>query len=387
VILKVSGARGEAETSIPVPSAAQRVLTMPHWLGTILFVLAIGLGVGMISIVGAAARDSTLPPGAPVTPDAQRRGRRAMVVAAVIVVAVFYGAFAWWDADASNYAAVTTFFKPPKLLVKLVGSNQLEIQPSPSDEDWIRMVGVRKLIPDHGHLMHLFLVRTPGLDQVWHLHPSKTANGTFVEKLPSMEPGHFEVFADVVDKSGFPWTLVGSIDLPKIAGRPMTGDDSGGSAPLIAEGTDSRTDVLADGTRVIWQRDDSLLAHRPTVLQFIVEDREGKPATDLEPYMGMAAHAAIVKSDLSVFAHIHPSGSVPMASLMMVNTTGSAQASMPGMSMPMNMPGMKMEMPADHVSPQISIPYGFPTTGRYRIFLQFNRSGHIDTASFTTDVK
>jgi hypothetical protein len=167
----------------------------------------------------------------------------------------------------------------------------------------------------------------------------------------------------------------------------MTGDDSGGSAPLIAEGTDSRTDVLADGTRVIWQRDDSLLAHRPTVLQFIVEDREGKPATDLEPYMGMAAHAAIVKSDLSVFAHIHPSGSVPMASLMMVNTTGSAQASMPGMSMPMNMPAMKMEMPADHVSPQISIPYGFPTAGRYRIFLQFNRAGHIDTASFTTDVK
>ncbi len=44
------------------------------------------------------------------------------------------------------------------------------------------------------------------------------------------------------------------------------------------------------------------------------------PRTDLEPYMGMAAHAEIISSDLQVFAHIHPSGSVPMASLMMAST-------------------------------------------------------------------
>ena len=43
------------------------------------------------------------------------------------------------------------------------------------------------------------------------------------------------------------------------------------------------------------------------------------PASDLEPYMGMAAHAEIIRDDLSVFAHIHPSGSVPMASMMMAS--------------------------------------------------------------------
>ena len=40
--------------------------------------------------------------------------------------------------------------------------------------------------------------------------------------------------------------------------------------------------------------------------------------------MGMTAHAEIVRSDCSVFAHIHPTGSVPMASFEL------AQASLPG---------------------------------------------------------
>ncbi|MGC2401676.1 MAG: hypothetical protein WA510_17910 [Acidobacteriaceae bacterium] len=51
-------------------------------------------------------------------------------------------------------------------------------------------------------------------------------------------------------------------------------------------------------------------------LRFRVEDAQHKPANDLEPYMGMAGHAELVKSDFSVFAHIHAAGSVPMASLM-----------------------------------------------------------------------
>ena len=67
------------------------------------------------------------------------------------------------------------------------------------------------------------------------------------------------------------------------------------------------------------------------ILRFEVQDQNGKPATDVEPYMGMAAHAEIVSSDLQVFAHIHPSGSVPMAALMMVSSNSSD--SMAGMNM------------------------------------------------------
>ena len=46
-----------------------------------------------------------------------------------------------------------------------------------------------------------------------------------------------------------------------------------------------------------------------------------------------------------------------------------------------------MKMPTEKVSPELSMPYGFPKPGLYRIFLQFKRAGRIETASFDTHVK
>jgi hypothetical protein len=39
-----------------------------------------------------------------------------------------------------------------------------------------------------------------------------------------------------------------------------------------------------------------------------------------------------------------------------------------------------------NTSPNLSMPYGFPKPGRYRIFLQFKRAGKIETAYFDTAV-
>jgi hypothetical protein len=258
------------------------------------------------------------------------------------------------------------------------------------------------IVPDHGHLMHLFLVRTPALDRIWHLHPARQPDGSFVDALPSLEPGRYAVFADIVSQTGFPWTLVGSIDLPQVNGTPLSGDDCGGEAPALTPALDSTVDVLSDGTRVVWHRDGAALrANAPMILRFEVQDQNGKPATDVERYMGMAAHAEIMSSDLQVFAHIHPSGSVPMASLMMVSSKSDGTAKpMQGMDMSgpamnmsdpsMNMSGMNtsMNMSASTapLSPELSMPYGFPTPGHYRIFLQFKRANKIETAHFDTVV-
>jgi len=48
---------------------------------------------------------------------------------------------------------------------------------------------------------------------------------------------------------------------------------------------------------------------------FRVEDTDGHPANDLELYMGMPGHAVFIRRDLRVFAHVHPSGSAPMAAI------------------------------------------------------------------------
>jgi hypothetical protein len=107
--------------------------------------------------------------------------------------------------------------------------------------------------------------------------------------------------------------------------------------------------------------------------------------------MGMAAHAEIIRSDASVFAHVHPAGSVAMAAidLAQMQTPGSAQAgqpdgmgSMPAMNMSTNMSMANMPGMSSTVDPAISFPYGFPKPGFYRIFVQIKRAGHVETAVF-----
>ena len=194
--------------------------------------------------------------------------------------------------------------------------------------------------------------------------------------MPAVEAGHYQVFADIVDKYGFPWTLVGTIDMPNVSGLPMSGDDSAGTATALTPTSDTTTSLLADGTEVIWKRDRApLKANVPMILEFEVKDKNGAPAGDLEPYMGMAAHAEIIRDDLSVFAHIHPSGSVSMASLMMASADTASASSM-----------ADMKLPTEKIAPELSMPYGFPKPGEYRIFLQFKRADRIETASFDARV-
>ena len=102
-------------------------------------------------------------------------------------------------------------------------------------------------------------------------------------------------------------------------------------------------------------------------LRFRLVDAQGMDAKDVELYMGMQGHAAFVKDDGSVFAHVHPSGSVPAAAM--------------GLAMPDNPHAMHMQ-PHSGLPARVAFPYGLPKPGDYRIFVQMKRGGEIMTGIF-----
>jgi hypothetical protein len=114
--------------------------------------------------------------------------------------------------------------------------------------------------------------------------------------------------------------------------------------------------------------------------RFEVEDKNGKPLASLEPYMGMAGHAEFVSRDMTVFAHVHPAGSISMAALEL--TRGSA--GMSAMSPDTAAPGMAMAY--GPLPPEVSFPYGFPKPGEYRIFVQVRTAAGVQTAAFDAHV-
>jgi hypothetical protein len=377
VRMEVSGASGKAEMAVPVPAYAQRTLAMQKTTGAMLALFMAFLALSLISIFGAAARASQLEPGVEISRAQRGRGRIAMTVSAVAVVGVLFLGDLWWT-SLSTANASGTVYKAPPVEVSVVNGSELILKMGHSLwHEQRKAMEIDKIIPDHGHLMHLFLVRMPEMDDFYHLHPEGSAAGTFTEALPPVAGGSYAVFADIVREEGFPDTMTAKIDLPaRDKGRPLTGDDSSAAAGKISTvGTSTTTATLGADEHMEWVLDGRpLQALRPMLLGFRVLDKNGGAATDLEPYMGMAGHLVIVRHDFGVFAHVHPAGSVPMAALMLLEKQGGPGGDSMG------------KMGHERMTNEITFPFGFPQAGDYRLFLQVKRAGHVETAVFDAHV-
>src|SRR5205823_7370848 len=95
--------------------------------------------------------------------------------------------------------------------------------------DWAVSRKIDDFLPDHGHLMHLYVIRVPEFDRVCHLHPDMTSSGVFTHYLPPMPSGRYKLYGDVVHRTGFPETMVSELSIPSaLAGAPLSGDDAAG---------------------------------------------------------------------------------------------------------------------------------------------------------------
>jgi hypothetical protein len=375
VRIAVKGPDGEGVAQVPVAATPSQVLRMRKGLGVVLVGLGLFLFAGAISLVGAAMRESTLPPGE--LPDDRRRtrARNATVMAAVLLAFALWGGKSWWDSVDAH--AQESIFKPFKVrTVASLDAGRPVLEMKIADErskDWT------PLMPDHGKLVHLFLLREPGLDAFAHLHPLSDGKDSFRTALPPLPPGSYRVYADVVHESGFAQTLVDTVKIPAGQEGPAADPDDSWRAttPLTRPLLGPKLSLLEDGSTMLWHQE-PLVADREATLRFEVRTSDGQPVA-LEPYMGMLSHAVISRDDGRVFIHLHPMGSINMAAQ---QAFARKELEVGG-----GKTGMDHSAHAQHAAASVvSFPYAFPQPGRYRIWVQVKRAGRVLTGVFDTEV-
>ena len=385
VQVTVEGDAGTGTALVPVMAVATRRLALQRSLGAGLLAFGVFLCVGAVALIGAAVRESGLEPGA--DPDRRRtwRARVAMGVSAAVIAAALLGGRAWWNAVDAAYRS--GLYQPPHATATVGaegGGHVLRL--AIDDTSW---TNPRRqwtpLVPDHGHLMHLFLVRDSTLGAFAHLHPLPLDSTTFDAAVPPLAAGRYRVYADIVHESGFAQTLVATVDLGTPTGtwRPSDPDDA-----WTGNGKGERGNVadLADGSTMIWDRSAApIVVDQEAPLHFVVTDPRGRPAT-LEPYMGMAGHAMLTRTDGAVFVHLHPAGSVSLAAL------ETFQLRQPGDTIRGALAKRLTTMPMGSGekgavrSGEVTFPYAFPQPGPYRIWVQVKRNGRILTGVFDANV-
>jgi hypothetical protein len=281
-----------------------------------------------------------------------------MGATAALVILILWGGDRWWSAEASDFAG--DLYRPLQMTASIVNKSLVLTLANPA---WSVPRKIDDFLPDHGHLMHLYMIRQPDAARVWHLHPEMTASGVFTLALPPIPAGQYQLYGDVVHRYGLAETMVASLTVPQdLAGTPLGGDDAAG---VRGESP--------DGAHILWDRDQApLKARQASIFKFRLVDRDGAPVRDAELYMGMLGHAAFLKNDGTAFAHVHPSGSVPMAALTLANPAPGEDHSMH------HRPGLP---------PEADFPYGFPTPGDYRVIVQMKHGGVIETGIFDAKVE
>ena len=405
VDVNVAGTRGGGTVIVPVNAVATNTRGMSRTMAAILIVLAVMLFVGAVRIAGAIFGQSLLRPGE--TPDAGRvlRGRIAMGATAALFLLALWGGTKWWNFKEWEYRN-KILYRPGGLIANVVeGTNQnllvLHISYPEDPEESKTSDQSPELIPDHGKLMHLFLVREPDLKVFAHLHPVKRTWDKFEVALPPLPAGHYAVYADITHETAFSETLTTKVDLPAPTSRVMKFWGVTGSAtdqicgamsvraappegfPVWPDRDDSwhvdrdsgarsgkNIARVSDGRSIVWLPPGDLVENRDLSLRFQLMDANGH-AENLEPYIGMFGHAAVRRDDGTVFAHIHPSGTFSMAAQEYFAGTNEVHA---------------QASAAKPVS-EVSFPFAFPNPGVYHLWVQLKSGGKAYTGVFEAVVK
>lgn len=383
VYVTVDGRRGSGTAIVPVSSFATGRLSLSRGLGAVLVVLGVILFAGLITIVRAASGEALLEPGQTITPAARRRARTISIVFVPVLGVLVLGGARWWDAVDGDYKR--TMYRPPALTPELRADGGGRILALRVHDTAQFHTLYAPVIPDHGKMMHLFVVSEGDHRYLAHLHPIEIDSLHFQTSVPWLPAGRYRLFGDIVLANGLSVTVTAPLEMTEAAhaGAPSDADDSWAdiaNPPVAAAGASSSLGV---GYRIFWTGPNSIAPGSPVDLRFEVRDSAGA-VPSLEPYLGMAAHAVVVRSDDSVFIHLHPMGTVATAA----QTTFAVRDR--GDTLPGGRPRFVAGDTASMVMSmdgRLSFPYEFPSPGRYRIWVQVKPDKQVLTAAFDIDVR
>jgi hypothetical protein len=185
---------------------------------------------------------------------------------------------------------------------------------------------------EHEKRLHLIAVRRD-FTGFQHVHPELGERGVWDTRL-DLTPGQWRLFADFQASRGPALTLGADLAVPGDY-RP---DQSSG---------ESRT-AKVDGYTVTL--DGNLTPGSDAKLRLSVH-KDGRPVTDLQPYLGAYGHLVALREGDLAYLHVHPDG---------VPGDGSTE------------PG-----------PDVVFYAAVPSPGGYRLYLDFKHQGVVHTAAFT----
>lgn len=184
---------------------------------------------------------------------------------------------------------------------------------------------------EHERRLHLIVVRRD-FTGFQHVHPVLAANGTWTTDV-DLTPGQWRVFADFKPAGGEALTLGADLSVP--------GQVTGSPEPATTRVAN------VDGYTVTISGD--LAAGEHSMLRLTVT-KDGRPVTDLQPYLGAYGHLVALRAGDLAYLHVHPDGE----------------------------PGDGTTAPG----PEVVFGAEVPSEGRYHLYLDFKHDDVVRTAAF-----
>lgn len=266
--------------------------------------------------------------------DLKKRTLRALVVAAVLIVSVFWinRALSRRAARPAGRISAVTVVDDPKSPTLRFAIDQALANRDPKLPSLVGRLQVKSLV----------LVRTGDLGAIARLHPVARDSLRLESALPPLPAGEYHVFADVMSSGGVSGLLVESV---RIAGGMRRWHATDPLDAMFAGGGVGTPFRFEDGATLVWLgAADKRHAGEDAGLHFVLRDAGGRPQLTGSA-TGAGAQAVLVRNDGSSYMQLD-------------------------------------SMTYDPKTGDIHFPYVFPAAGQFRVWVQLPVRNRVRIAAF-----